>query len=103
MDPGQFTRIAETAWRIEPQGTMRVPVIVYADEALIRDMDDKVSIRATILRTLPASCRLVMLCPTRIGVTASPSVVLPLSTPTKAAWSRPAASALIYPAACAPC
>jgi hypothetical protein len=35
MDPGQFTRIAQMAWRIEPQGTMRVPVIVYADEALV--------------------------------------------------------------------
>ena len=53
MDPGQFTRIAETAWRIEPQGTMRVPVIVYADEALVRDMDDKVYIQAANVTTLP--------------------------------------------------
>jgi len=42
MDPALFTRVDATTWRIEPHGEMRVPGIIYADEMLIRDMDDKV-------------------------------------------------------------
>lgn len=53
MDPARFTRIDETAWRIEPQGAMRVPAIIYADEGLIRDMDDKVYTQAANVATLP--------------------------------------------------
>jgi len=53
MDPTRFTRIDETAWRIEPQGAMRVPAVIYADENLIRDMDDKVYVQAANVATLP--------------------------------------------------
>jgi tRNA-splicing ligase RtcB len=53
MDPARFSRIDETAWRIEPAGAMRVPAIIYADEELIRGMDDKVYIQATNVATLP--------------------------------------------------
>ncbi len=53
MDIARFTRIDETAWRIEPQGAMRVPAIIYADEQLIRDMDDKVYVQAANVATLP--------------------------------------------------
>ena len=53
MDPSRFTRIDETAWRIEPQGAMRVPAVIYADENLIRDMDDKVYVQAANVATLP--------------------------------------------------
>ena len=53
MDPARFTRIDETAWRIELQGAMRVPAIIYADEQLIRDMDDQVYIQAANVATLP--------------------------------------------------
>ncbi len=53
MDPARFTRIDETAWRIEPQGAMRVPAIIYADERLIRDMDEKVYTQAANVATLP--------------------------------------------------
>jgi tRNA-splicing ligase RtcB (3'-phosphate/5'-hydroxy nucleic acid ligase) len=42
MDTNRFTQIDPTTWRIEPHGAMRVPAIIYADAALIRDMDDKV-------------------------------------------------------------
>ena len=42
MDTNRLTRVDATTWRIEPQGAMRVPAIIYADEELIRDMDDKV-------------------------------------------------------------
>jgi tRNA-splicing ligase RtcB len=53
MDPSRFTRVDETAWRIEPQGAMRVPAIIYADEDLIRDMDDKVYEQAVNVAMLP--------------------------------------------------
>jgi len=53
MDPSRFTRVDATAWRIEPHGAMRVPAIIYADEQLIRDMDDKVFEQAANVATLP--------------------------------------------------
>lgn len=53
MDPGRFTRLDETSWQIEPTGAMRVPVIIYADEPLLRAMDDKVYEQATHVATLP--------------------------------------------------
>ena len=53
MDPARFTRLAATAWRIEPHEGMRVPAIIYADEALIRDMDDKVHEQAANVARLP--------------------------------------------------
>jgi len=53
MDPARFTRVDATAWRVEPHGGMRVPAVIYADEALIRDMDDKVYEQATNVAALP--------------------------------------------------
>ena len=53
MDTNRFTRVDDTTWRIEPRGAMRVPAIIYADEKLIRDMDDKVHEQATNVATLP--------------------------------------------------
>lgn len=53
MDPARFTRVEPTTWRIEPHGAMRVPAIIYADEGLIRDMDDKVFEQAANVATLP--------------------------------------------------
>jgi tRNA-splicing ligase RtcB (3'-phosphate/5'-hydroxy nucleic acid ligase) len=53
MDPGRFTRVDATTWRIEPTGAMRVPAIIYADEPLIRDMDDKVAEQASNVAMLP--------------------------------------------------
>jgi tRNA-splicing ligase RtcB len=53
MDPGRFTRIDATTWQIDPHGAMRVPAIIYADEALIRGMDDKVGEQAINVATLP--------------------------------------------------
>jgi tRNA-splicing ligase RtcB (3'-phosphate/5'-hydroxy nucleic acid ligase) len=54
MDPGRFTKIDETTWRVELHGAMRVPAVIYADEGLIRDMDDKVYEQAV---TLPGIVR----------------------------------------------
>jgi tRNA-splicing ligase RtcB len=53
MDPARFTRVEPTTWRVEPYGAMRVPAIIYADESLIRDMDDKVFEQAANVATLP--------------------------------------------------
>ena len=53
MDPARFTRVDGTTWRVEPSGTMRVPVIIYADENLIQDMDDKVFEQAVNVARLP--------------------------------------------------
>src|SRR3972149_1820915 len=53
MDPARFTRVDGTTWRVEPHGAMRVPAIIYADEDLIRAMDDKVCEQATNVAVLP--------------------------------------------------
>ena len=53
MDINRFTHVDATTWRIEPHGAMRVPAIIYADEDLIRDMDDKVYEQAANVATLP--------------------------------------------------
>jgi tRNA-splicing ligase RtcB (3'-phosphate/5'-hydroxy nucleic acid ligase) len=53
MDPARFTQVDPTTWRIEPYGAMRVPAVIYADENLIRDMDDKVFEQAVNVATLP--------------------------------------------------
>ncbi len=42
MDLSRLTREGDTTWRIAPFGAMRVPAIIFADEALIAGMDDKV-------------------------------------------------------------
>ncbi|OOG23638.1 RNA-splicing ligase RtcB [Thioalkalivibrio denitrificans] len=53
MDPNRFTRLSDTAWQLEPTGKMRVPAIIYASEALISEMDDKVAEQACNVATLP--------------------------------------------------
>src|SRR4029450_8782527 len=53
MDPARFTRVDAMTWRIEPKGPMRVPAIIYADEELIRGMDDKVYDQAVNVAALP--------------------------------------------------
>ncbi len=53
MDPDRLTRVDATTWRIEPSGAMRVPAIIYADETLVRDMDDKVGEQAANVASSP--------------------------------------------------
>ncbi len=57
MDLARFTKVDPTTWRIEPHDAMRVPAIIYADEALIRDMDDKVYEQAVNVAALPGIVR----------------------------------------------
>ncbi len=53
MDVSQFQRKSENEWHIAPHGDMRVPGIIYASEALIRDMDQKVYEQVVNVATLP--------------------------------------------------
>jgi len=53
MDLARLTCVDETTWRVDPHGAMRVPAIIYADENLIQDMDDKVYEQAVNVAMLP--------------------------------------------------
>jgi tRNA-splicing ligase RtcB len=53
MDLSRFSRHSEYEWEIAPHGAMRVPAVIYASEALIRGMDDKVYEQAVNVATLP--------------------------------------------------
>lgn len=57
MDPSLLKRETESVWRIEPAGDMRVPGVLYADEALVRDMDEKVLEQLRNVATLPGIVR----------------------------------------------
>jgi tRNA-splicing ligase RtcB (3'-phosphate/5'-hydroxy nucleic acid ligase) len=45
--------VSEVEWLIAPFGKMRVPAVIYADQALIAEMDDKVFEQLTNVATLP--------------------------------------------------
>jgi tRNA-splicing ligase RtcB len=53
MDPRALTRAGESTWRLPPRGAMRVPVVIYASEDLLRDMDEKVLEQAGNVAALP--------------------------------------------------
>lgn len=53
MDPGSFEQDGDFTWRIPRRGKMRVPAVIYADEALIRTMDGKVREQIVNVATLP--------------------------------------------------
>jgi tRNA-splicing ligase RtcB len=57
MDPSRLTRVSPFEWRIEPVGAMRVPGVIYGDEALVRGMDDKVSEQVANVAALPGIVR----------------------------------------------
>jgi tRNA-splicing ligase RtcB len=53
MELAQLLRQSETEWWIPPAGKMRVPVIIYATESLMREMDQKVYEQSVNVATLP--------------------------------------------------
>src|SRR5512139_1164642 len=53
MELTKLTRRGPCEWELPPHGKMRVPAVVYASEALVRDMDDKVFEQAANVATLP--------------------------------------------------
>ena len=57
MDLGLLRRQGPCEWALPMQGAMHVPVLIYADEALMREMDDKVREQASNVATLPGIVR----------------------------------------------
>ena len=53
MDPGRFVRAGECEWHLPQVGAMRVPGVIFADEALIRAMDEKVGEQVANVAMLP--------------------------------------------------
>jgi tRNA-splicing ligase RtcB len=53
MDLTRLQKISDTLWRIEPMGAMRVPGLLFADEGLVRDMDQKVFEQVCNVASLP--------------------------------------------------
>ena len=53
MELSLLTRKSEFEWWIMPHGTMRVPVVIYASAALVREMDHKVYEQAVHVTALP--------------------------------------------------
>jgi len=53
MDRSRLIRRAECAWELPRTGAMRVPGVLYADEALIEGMDDKVAQQVANVAALP--------------------------------------------------
>ncbi|MGE0643244.1 MAG: RtcB family protein [Nitrospira sp.] len=53
MDLNLLKRRGHDEWHIAPRGKMHVPGVIYATEALIRDMDEKVYEQVTNVATLP--------------------------------------------------
>ncbi len=53
MDRTQLTKVSEVEWRLEPSGPMRVPGVIFADEALLDAMDDKVLEQVRNVASLP--------------------------------------------------
>jgi len=53
MNLAGLHKLSDFAWRIEARGPMRVPAVLFADEALLRDMDDKVAEQLRNVASLP--------------------------------------------------
>jgi tRNA-splicing ligase RtcB len=50
---GSVAKVSDWCWRVEPAAGMRVPALIYADEALIAEMDDKVVEQIANVARLP--------------------------------------------------
>ena len=53
MDRSRLRRVSPDEWLIDPTGPMRVPAMIFADEALIDAMDDKVAEQISNVASLP--------------------------------------------------
>ncbi len=53
MDTSRLVRVDEATWRLEPEGAMRVPAILYGSEELVRAMDEKVLEQTRNVACLP--------------------------------------------------
>jgi tRNA-splicing ligase RtcB len=53
MNTAKLIRRGKYEWEIPAQGAMRVPAVIFAGQALVRDMEDKVFEQAANVATLP--------------------------------------------------
>src|SRR5438067_13254409 len=53
MDSTRLIRIDDFRWQLPKQGAMRVPGLIFADEPLVRAMDDKVAQQVANVASLP--------------------------------------------------
>jgi tRNA-splicing ligase RtcB len=53
MNTGALERLGEFRWQLPASGAMRVPVVLYADEVLLAEMDQKVLEQARNVACLP--------------------------------------------------
>ncbi|MEW5771802.1 MAG: RtcB family protein [Pseudomonadota bacterium] len=53
MELSGLHQLSPFVWRIEPRGAMRVPAVLFGDEALLRDMDEKVREQLCNVAALP--------------------------------------------------
>ena len=53
MNINDLKRVSKVEWQIDAHAGMRVPAIIFASEALVRDMDDKVYEQVTNVARLP--------------------------------------------------
>jgi tRNA-splicing ligase RtcB (3'-phosphate/5'-hydroxy nucleic acid ligase) len=53
MELSRLHKMSASEWRLEPEGAMRVPAVLYADEGLIAEMDDKVLEQIGNVASLP--------------------------------------------------
>jgi len=53
MELSRLTQVSDYAWRIEPEGAMRVPGLIYGDQDLLEEMDDKVYEQVRNVACLP--------------------------------------------------
>lgn len=57
MELSRLKKVSDVEWRIEPSQGMRVPGVIYASEALVRAMDDKVYEQLSNVARLPGIVR----------------------------------------------
>ena len=53
MELSRLVRRSDFEWELPRSGAMRVPGVIFADEALVRDMDDKVAEQVANVAALP--------------------------------------------------
>jgi len=63
MDLSRFDRHSEYCWTLPRSGAMRVPAVLYADEQLLEDMDDKVGEQLVNVASLPGIVHAAMAMP----------------------------------------
>ena len=85
MDLETLERVSDFEWRIPATGAMRVPSVLYASEALVRDMDGKVREQVTNVATLPGIVRASYAMPDAHRATGFRSGAWPRSIPTREA------------------